>query len=1107
MVDKDNIESISGLAAMQKGMFFNYAVDSASDAYVEQFDFTGTGEMNAGHMRTALAALSRHYSVLRSVFSFRNTDDPYQVVLKEWAPALDLLDLTGSPDTERAVADFKTADRARGFDLSKDVLLRATLIETGGERWHFVFTFHHIILDGWSLGPLFGTLFGYYDELVRTGSLQQRRETRPYRDYFAWYERQRGADAHRYWADELDGYERAAVLPTSRSGDGYRPATHRFTLPDTLHDGLKRLAQRTEVTQNAVFQAAWGVVLQKFNYTDDVVFGSVVSGRGVELDGIEDMVGLFVNTQPVRVTTGDGTDFTDLCRSVRDAYRRASPYQYYPLYEVQGATRLKNDLLNHVLAFENYPLSEQLQSFGADDEGLRFTGVEVFERTDYDFNVVVNPGASFHVTFTYNADLYPSALMEALESGLVRVLAAAVADPHTPVRNIAIGDPGIHPAPAVSPDSAAFLDSSLVEVFDGIVRTHGDRTAVVHQGRAYTYREIDRWSDAVAGRLKDLGIAPGTGVGVLADRRPELIVAMLGLMKNGSHYVPVDTKDATPRIEYVLADAGVRHLATVAAFTGQAPASAELLVIDEPDGEVPAFPRHRGGSDAVAYVMYTSGSTGNPKGCSITHRNVLRLFTGQDFFDYGDGQTVVMTSSPAFDACTFEIWGTLLFGGTLVLPDEVDILDGGRLHALITEHRPQALWLTTPLFQQLAEGDPGMFAPLRQLLIGGSVLSIQHTEKVLDACPGLRITNFYGPTENTVFSTAHPIRREDLRRDRVPIGRVLNHTTAHVLDNGLNPLPPGAIGELCLGGAGVSPGYHQRPELNREKFVTVPQLPGERLYRTGDLTRQWPDGTLDYIGRTDDQVKISGFRVELGEVQALLRSVDRIIDAVVIAVDENGVKSLRGYYLATGELPAQVVREALATQVAGYLIPATLIQVDTFPLNKSGKVDLHRLAEQGAAPRTATAVESRTAAAPQAPARQLSAMERTLLDIAMDILPGVDIDIDRNFFDTGINSLNLVAISNRLRKALGREVPLPLFFEYTTISSLAAWLEAPAGSAEEEPDGPTEEEEEEEQAAFRAGALLRHFGDDDSDGDGGFGDFGDGYDDDADDEEGHDDRV
>lgn len=1057
MIAKEDIESIAGLASMQRGMFFSYAVDTASDAYVEQFDFTGTGELDVERLREALAATSRHYSVLRTVFSFRNTDDPYQVVLRERPPLLEVVDLRGEHDASRAVAEHKTADRARGFDLTRDVLLRASVLWTGAGGWHLVITFHHIILDGWSLGPLFATLFGYYDELVRTGAVRQRHEAHPYRDYLAWYERQRGEDARRHWADVLDGYEQAAVLPTNRVADGYRSLTHRFTLNSGLHAGLKQVAQQARVTQSSVFQAAWGVVLQKFNYSDDVVFGSVVSGRSIDLPGIEAMVGLFVNTQPVRVRTGDGTDFVGLCRAVQEAYARSDPFAYFPLHEIQAGTALKSDLLNHVVAFENYPLAEQLQDFGGDDDdGVRLSGVEVFERTSYDLHVVVNPGTEFAVTFTYNANRYSPDLMTTLQRCLVNVFAAAVANPRTRIRDLAVWTAGTDDAAARPhrPTGPPPLPrTSLVDAFKRTVKTHGDATALIWRGRRYSYRSIDRWSDAVAWQLEDLGAAPGEGIGVLVDRRPELVAAMLGVLKHGNHYVPIDTKDASERIGHVLDDADVRVLCTVPELARQAPDGAELVLVAEPTDGVPEFrgPGDRDG--ASAYLMYTSGSTGRPKGCHVTHRNVLRLVTDQTFFEFSDQQVILQTSSPAFDACTFEVWGTLLFGATLILPDELDVLDGDRLREVVRQHGVRAMWLTAPLFNRLCDHDPEIFAPLRHLLVGGSALSVPHVATVRRAYPHLRLTNGYGPTENTTFSTTHEIDDQDLLGERVPIGRALNHSTAYVLDRGLNAVPPGAIGELCVGGEGLSSGYHKRPEENRTRFVTAPQRLGERLYRTGDLVRQLPDGSLDYLGRADDQVKVNGYRVELGEVESALRSVEGVRDAAVIAVEHSGDKRLRGYYVAAPGLDADAVRQALAGKLAAYLVPGALVPVEEIPLTRNGKVDRRRLAEiRPGSP----------ADRPARDLRHLSDLERVLHEIVADVLSVDTVDVDRNFFDLGINSLTLLTINARLRKALGRDVPVTSFFEHTSITALAAHLELgdhpPPTGPEETPTDPPDEE-------------------------------------------------
>ncbi|MEC3893360.1 non-ribosomal peptide synthetase [Nocardiopsis sp. LDBS1602] len=1084
MIDTENIESVSGLAAMQKGMFFSYAVDTGSDAYVEQFDFTGTGDVDADRLREALVATSRHYSVLRTVFSFERTDDPYQLVLKEWPPRFEVIDHRDREDAAQAVEEFKAADRARGFDLGADVLLRAALLRTGDGHWHLVVTFHHIILDGWSLAPLFQTWFGYYDELVRTGSLTQRYEDRPYSDYVSWYEDRHDEDeARRFWTEALDGYERPASLPRDRRGApssvpersaDYVDATHRFELPRHLHDGLVSLARRLSVTPNSVFQTVWGVVLQKFTYTDDVVFGSVVSGRNADMDGIEEMLGLFTNTRPVRVTAGEDTGFADLCRAVHADSLRASGHEHFPLHEVQSLSPLRNALLNHVIAFENYPLSERLRDFGAgEDGGPRLHGVEVFERTDYDFNIVVTPGARLGVAFLYNAAVHSDGLMETLERCLVAVLSAVVRDADVRVRDIGMWEPEPRVSePAPTGAGRIPIDSSLVEVFGEVVRTHADRTAMVWRGTEYTYRTLDRWSDAVARTLIDRGVGGGTGIGVLADRRPELVVALLAILKTGNHYVPVDVKDAPVRIETVLADAGVRHLCTVADFTDLVPSSVEALLVEGPGEDTgrdaPEPPRISG--EDRAYLMYTSGSTGVPKGCYITHRNVLRLFADQEFVDFREEQSILFVNSPAFDGSTLEVWGALLSGGTLVLPDdELDLLDADRFRDTIVRHGVRNVTIPTVLFNQHGDHDPKIFAPLRYLCVVGSALSVRHVAKVAQACPDVKLVNGYGPTENTVFSTTHTIRPEDLEGARVPIGRAIAHSTAHVLDNGLNPLPPGAVGELCVGGEGVSTGYHDRPDLNRERFVSLARIPGERLYRTGDLVRELPDGTLDCLGRMDDQVKVGGFRVELGEVENALCSVEGVKEAVVTTVElEHGTR-LAGYYVADGELTPDRVQRELGTKVAGYMIPASVTRIEAVPINRNGKVD-----KEGLESSRLRAVADRARRDP-GPAH---GTERILHEIVADVLEvdSGDVDVERNFFDLGVTSLTLLAIRNRLRAKADRDLPLTLFFEFTSISALAEHLDSGsvAGpSVDEEP-----EDEPEQEQAVRTQLLMARMMDD-----------------------------
>lgn len=1041
MIDQDTIESISGLGAMQRGMVFDHALDPTSDAYVEQFDLRARGEVHPDALSDALLATSRHFSVLRTVFSFRNTDDPYQLVLGDLRPPLAVIDLVGHPDPDAALAEVKAGDRSRGFDLSGDPLLRCTVVRLAPGRTHLLLTFHHVILDGWSLGPLFMTLFSYYEEVRRTGTWRQGREDRPYLDYVAWCENQSAARAQQFWAGEIGDYVEPVGIPADLVGEGFEAADHTFTLGEALTARMNDVAVAHHLTASAVFLTAWGLVLQRFNYAEDAVFGAVVSGRGVDLAGIESMVGLFVNTQPVRVAAAADTSFVELARRVQADHHRATEHAWFPLHEVLRISPLRGALLDHVVAFENYPLAEQLQSFDDDGGSLGFEGVEVYERTSYGVHVVVNPGRDLRVTFTYNALAYSRGLMEVLASSLVGILTAALASPLAPVRTLGVESDGPEPV-GPEPRDVPELGRSLIGLFKDVVAAHGDRVALDWREDTLTYAELDAWSDVVAWRLRDMD--PGTGgVGLLVDSRPELVVGMLAILKTGRAYVPLDVRDAASRRAGVLADAGIGVVCTVTDLQGtDGLPSVVLMDRTERSGRPFAWEQRDPGADA--YLMYTSGSTGGPKGCFIPERGILRLVLDQDYLPFGPDRVFLQASSPAFDACTLEVWGALLHGGRLVLPEPGEVLDPGALGTLIRSKGVNTLWLTAPLFNQVCDHAPQLLSSLDDLLVGGSALSVPHVARFVHACPHVRVTNGYGPTENTTFSTTHLVRPGDLTLPRIPIGRPLRHSTARVVGRDLRPVPPGALGELLLGGLGLSRGYHGRIELTASRFVQDPGS-GETWYRSGDLVRQGPTGELDYIGRIDDQVKVSGFRVELGEVEGVLRGVPGVRDGAVLAVDHAGVKRLRGYVLLVPGASLEGIRQELAAILPPYMVPSTLVQVDDMPLSRNGKIDRARLAAV-----EPPAVEPRSAAVPGMPGPVQAAVS--------EVLGRPAVDVDANFFDLGLTSLDLLAVSNRLRAQLGRDVPITLLFQHTSVAALEGHLRrtsrptAPGPAAATDPD-------------------------------------------------------
>ncbi|WP_172844398.1 non-ribosomal peptide synthetase [Tumebacillus algifaecis] len=1065
MTRKENIQDIYGLSPMQKGMLLNHAVDPTSSAYTEQFDFRIGGDVDPERMEWALNRLSERHEILRTVFSYRKTDEPRQVVLKSRPPEFTVIDLREEQAPEALVEQFKTEQRERGFDLSAEVLVRGALLRLADQKWSFVFTFHHILLDGWSLAPLFQELFGFYASATDV----EQRAVPPYADYIRWLQKQDETLAVNYWQQYLDGYEKAVTLPASAATDSYAHATHRFQLPNELSAELSAFAQARNITVNTIFQTAWGVVLQKYNHTRDVVFGNVVSGRPTGLPGIEAMIGLFINTLPLRIRTEAGDSFATLCAKVHKANFDSFPYEYFPLYEIQSHSQLKNNLLNHVVAFENYPLADQLRELGSDQEGgLLIEQVNVFEQTNYDFHIVVNPGTDFVVNFTYNEHRYSKETMEALQRSLITLLTAASANPDQLVDQLAL---------CSAEDRSLVLErfndrrqdypaeQTVDRVFRQVAAANPQKTALEWNDQSFTYAELDAWSDRIAQQLRAKGLGPNNTVGLFVPRCPEMVVGMLGILKTGASFVPLDMANTAERLQYMIGDAGVQVICTRSDLRVQLPQTLDCLHVDElkqsSSAEVTEAAHQ---AESQAYLMYTSGSSGQPKGCKITHRNILRLVFGPDFIDFGPHQVILQTGSPAFDASTFEVWGALLHGGKLVLVGEEDLLDAERLKAALVRHGVRSMWLTSPLFNRLCEEDPAMFASLESLIVGGDALSVRHIRKAQEQAPGLRVVNGYGPTENTTFSTTHLVTEADLSAERIPIGRPLANSSVYILDQGLQPLPVGAIGEICVGGDGVGLGYQNKPEQTARHFVADPFVPGGRLYRTGDLGRWLPDGTVDYIGRTDFQVKIRGYRVELGEIERALEKLPNIKEVTVQVKELGQDKQLCAYYTAETTVEVSEWRKILSAKLPQYMIPSFFILLDTMPLTLNGKIDQHALPDPASARQ-----EART------PSRALNAVERSITDICASVL-GVqsdDIALDDNFFEIGINSLNMITINNRLKAKFEKNIPLTAMFEHTSVARLAEYLESDAGDNSQAEAAQAEEVSKSRGVLVKTSALLR----------------------------------
>jgi lichenysin synthetase B len=576
--------------------------------------------------------------------------------------------------------------------------------------------------------------------------------------------------------------------------------------------------------------------------------------------------------------------------------------------------------------------------------------------------------------------------------------------------------------------------ASIPQLFHEQVMLGPDRTAVVHGDVSLSYRELDEWSRQLATILRDHGVGRHGRVALMLDRGAEMVASTLAILRAGATYVPIDPGYPSAHVEFLLRDSGPRLLLTRDPYGGFAGVdTVNLADVTLPKIRAVALeekvPTERVSAEDGAYIMYTSGSTGRPKGVRVNHRAVVRLVKNTNFIALTTDTRILQTGAVAFDAITFELWAALLNGGTVILVPSHAVLDATTLGELIRRHAATTMWLTAPLFHRLVDRDPTIFGPLRELLVGGDVLSVRHIAQAMAACPGLLIINGYGPTENTTFSTTHHIRQRPA--GRIPIGRPIGNSTAYVLDLDRKLQPIGVPGELYVGGDGLSDGYLNRPKLTETAFVDNPFDSG-RLYRTGDSARWLPDGTIDFLGRIDNQVKIRGFRVELAEVEQHLRRAKGVREAAVLLRERaDGVeKYLCGFVTADGELSMDALRSALQAELPAHMVPSALVQLDRMPLNGNGKVDRLALAARHAEP-------AATASAGARDTTHRDDVEHALTNIWRQALELAEVRVTDNFFDVGGTSLAAAMLSTKIHSALGIHVPAATILAHPTIEELA----------------------------------------------------------------------
>ncbi|HEX9984879.1 MAG TPA: non-ribosomal peptide synthase/polyketide synthase [Thermoanaerobaculia bacterium] len=1022
------------LSFAQQRLWFIDQLEQGSAQYNMAAALRLDGTLDRAALQQTFDAIVERHEVLRTRF-VESGETRLQEIRPTEPIVIGHVDLSQVAAAEREAALRRVAseEAARPFDLRNDLMLRVALVRLAGQEHVLLLTAHHIAADGWSVGVLLEEVGALYRAFTSNEANPLAPLPIQYADYAQWQRTQLQGDVYErhlaYWKTQLADLPPVHSLPLDKP----RPAQQRFEgaavvrgIDAPLLAELDALAQSHHASLFMLLQSAFALFLGRWSHSNDIVLGSPIAGR--EHRALDPLIGFFVNTLVLRTRLTGTASFRELLEQTKQTSLDAYAHQSIPFEklvdELGSARSLSHGALFQIalsqapdLAMPNLPELE-----------VELLAPEL-ATAKFDLNLIASPrNGAMELHWEYATALFEAESIERMAASFETLLRGIVAAPESAIDALPLTD-GVVVAEEAQ---AAFPDAAIHELFEAQVLRAPGAVALVRDGETLTYAEVNERANQLAHLLLAKGVNRGELVGLRAERTFDNIIATLAVLKAGAAYLPLDPGYPAERSRFMLEDGGVRILLTQATLLDSTPGNVEAIVLETPGltaGQPRTNPSLNAGTGDLAYVMYTSGSTGKPKGVMVEHRGVVRLVINNHYVPL-DGRTrILQIASCAFDAATFEIWGSLLNGGRLVLyPDT--LIDLTVLNRELDGHGITTIFLTTGLFEQWSHLLPRS-GSLQHVLTGGEVMSPAAVARVYAAMPDVTISNVYGPTENTTFTTFYPIARDTDFTQAVPLGHAINGTTVHVLDAAGNPLPHGAIGELCVGGAGLARGYRNRPELTAEKFIEMatgrrPQV-ATRLYRTGDLARVLPDGNLAFIGRIDDQVKLRGFRIEPGEIETQLLRITGVRETVVLVKGSGSDKYLAAY-VAT-DRPAEELRQALKQTLPDYMVPAAFVILPSLPLNANGKVDRRALPE----PERQTRDTYVAASTPTE--MRLAAIWQQVLKLDGDV------SVTGNFFELGGDSLLATRIVSVVSQAFDRTVPVRALFEHNSVRALARYLE------------------------------------------------------------------
>ncbi|SFL37484.1 lichenysin synthetase C [Gracilibacillus orientalis] len=1057
-IEKNNVERILELTPMQKGLLYHYLQDSESEQYFEQVSLNITGNIENSIFKSTWESVVRSNEILRSVFRWEKLSQPVCVVLKDAVVPIIHYDFT-QLDKEISLAELeklKQQDRMKKIDISSEPF-RIHLIKLSSNEFEVVLSHHHILFDGWSSGIILKEFIEFYNNLSKNKEISLNKKGK-FSEFIEVCNKVDETQAQTYWKSYLKGFESATELPTYRKNKGNASknniASLNRLLPIELESKLRAFTRTNKFTIATVMYTAWSLLLHKYSSSKDILFGTTVSGRNVDIDNIENTVGLFINTLPLRVKISGKETIENILMDVNQMLLERDVYNHTPLYEIKNhSEKIGNeDIFNSIVVIENYPLN--LNYDGNDKSSLKINNYSNFEMTNYDLTFSVEDFNQIKTNFIYDVHSFDPQVINNMSIHFNTILDNLVNNKLKMIDEVDIlsKEERYEIVHEFNNTKASSVEKTVKQLFEEQVDAHKDNTAIVFEGNEFSYKELNEKSNQLAHYIRKKGVKTNDIVGLLVNPSVEMIVGILGIIKAGAAYLPLDPKSPVDRLVNILEDSKSYALITeselLPSFNSALNPNIYKICLDIDEQQINKQEtvnlEDTNLPDDLIYTIYTSGSTGRPKGTLTSHRNVIRTVKDTNYIEITHNDTLLQLSNYTFDGSAFDIFGSLLNGAKLVLVDKETSFNIVKLANIIEKEEITVFFITTVLFNTLVDLNVNCLKNIKKVLTGGERVSYNHMEKALNTLGKGKILHVYGPTENTIFTTFYKLDCMDENLKTVPIGRPISNTSIFILNNNKQIVPIGVPGYIYVSGAGLIKGYLNRPDLTKKSFKVAENLFNKNqfkdidmsnfgssniVYKTGDYGRWLPNGNIEFLDREDKQVKVRGFRIELGEIEQELLSFQRVKNAFVTTViSDNGDKKLCAYLVTKHAIDVEELHKDLQMKMPYYMMPQSYVTLEKFPLNKNGKIDVNALPEPQFYDLRAEY---------EAPNNEI---ESKLQVIWRNVLERDMIGVNDNFYTLGGHSIKATTIASNIYKEFGVQIPLGELFNLPTIRLLADYI-------------------------------------------------------------------